>query len=219
MSKVHHLTLPFTEEQVRDLKVGDSVYLSGSLYTMRDMGHRRAVEMIRRGEALPFDLAAGAIWHCGPIVRKVEGQWQVVSAGSTTSSRFTPLGSELMRALKVRCIVGKGTMGAEAVTTMGEIGSCFLNSTGGCASLYAQQLAGVEAVYWTDLGLPEATWVLRANDLGPLVVGIDTHGESIFESRRKEMARVLPGIYERSHLDPAYALSYLPKRVTGKAGW
>ncbi len=219
MSKVYHLTLPFTEEQVRGLEVGDSVYLSGSLYTMRDMGHRRAVEMVRRGETLPFDLTAGAMWHCAPIVRKVDGQWQVVSAGSTTSSRFTPLGSELMRALKVRCIVGKGTMGAEAVTTMGEVGGCFLNSTGGCASLYAQQLAGVEAVYWTDLGLPEATWVLRANGLGPLVVGIDTHGQSIFDNRRKEMARVLPGIYERSHLDPAYALSYLPKRVTGKAGW
>lgn len=219
MSKVYHLMLPFTEEQVRGLNVGDSVYLSGSLYTMRDMGHRRAVEMVRRGEPLPFDLAAGAIWHCGPIVRKLGDQWQVVSAGSTTSSRFTALGSELVRAFKIRCTVGKGTMGAEAVATNSDVGSCFLNSTGGCASLYGQQIVKVEAVYWTDLGLPEATWVLQANELGPLVVGIDTHGESIFDARRKEMARVLPGIYERSHLDPDYALSYLPKRVTGKAGW
>lgn len=220
MSKEVRLELPITEEQVRDLTCGDVVYLSGNVYTMRDMGHRRAVEMLKRGEKLPFDLAKGAIWHCGPIVRqRADGKWEAVSAGSTTSSRFTYLGSDLIKALKVRCTIGKGTMLQKAVETMREIGSCYLNSTGGCASLYAGQIEEVVDVFWTDLGLPEATWVMKVRDLGPLVVGIDSHGNSLFEAIGKTMRANLMDIYRRSNLKPDYNLSYLPKRVPAKASW
>lgn len=223
MPNEYRFTLPVGEDEVRKLRVGDIVYLSGLVYTMRDMGHRRAVEMLKKGEALPFDLAAGAIWHCGPIVRKVsdgkaECSWQVVSAGSTTSSRFTRLGAELIRRLKVRFTVGKGTMGDEAVAAMGEVGSVYLNTTGGCACLYAEQIQAVEAVHWTDLGLPEATWVMRVDNLGPLVVGIDSHGGSLFENVRSQMKEKLGRIYQTAGLQKEYSLSYLPKRVPGKAG-
>jgi len=218
MSKVVHLELPITEEQVRDLSYGDSVYISGYVYTMRDMGHRRAVEMLKKGEKLPFDLAKGAIWHCGPIVRQQpSGKWEVVSAGSTTSSRFTYLGSDLIKSLGVRCIIGKGTMLQKAVETMSEVGSCFLNSTGGCAALYAEQVEEVAEVFWTELGLPEATWVLKVKDLGPLVVGIDSHGNSLFDVIGEKMREKLVGIYERANVQPNYNLSYLPKRVPAKA--
>lgn len=217
MAQEFRFTLPVTEDQVRQLHVGDVVYLSGTVFTMRDMGHRRAVTMLEEGSSLPFDLARGALWHCGPIVKQVDGGWEVVSAGSTTSSRFTALGAELIRRVKVRFTVGKGTMGPEAQKAMQEVGACYLNSTGGCAALYADQIKAVREVFWTDLGLPEATWVLEVENLGPLLVGIDSHGRSLFENIRGTMEEQLKKIYARSGLREDYSLTYMPKRVPGKA--
>ncbi len=220
VSKDVRLELPLTEEQVRDLNVGDNVYLSGYIFTMRDMGHRRAVEMLERGEELPFDLTKGAIWHCGPIVRKQsDGKWEIVAAGSTTSSRFTYLGSDLIKQLKVRSIIGKGTMGQPTVRAMNEVGACFLNTTGGCAALYAEQIEEVVDVFWTDLGLPEAIWWMKVKDMGPLVVGIDSHDKSLFDSIGETMRTNLKKTYQQSNIRLDYNLSYLPKRVAGKASY
>ncbi len=222
MTKEYHFQLPVTEEQIRQLNCGDTVYVSGLVHTMRDMGHRRAVDMLARGEKLPFDLHNGALWHCAPIVRKTpQGKWEAVSAGPTTSSRFTYLGSELMKALQVRCTIGKGTMLTKAIETMHAVGSCFLNSTGGCAALYAGKIEEVVNVFWTDLGLPEATWVLRVKDLGPLIVGIDSNKSSIFEQVGEKMRANLTSIYRNSGIDSQYSLAYLPKRVvaSSKGKW
>lgn len=217
MKKEVKLTLPVTEEQVRELNCGDIVYLSGSIYTMRDMGHRRAVEMLKSGQKLPFDLASGAVWHCGPIVRPKDGdRWEVMSAGSTTSSRFTTLGSELIRMLNMRCTIGKGTMNQEAVDTMKKAGSVFLNTTGGCAALYAQQIEELAGVYWKDLGLPEATWVMKIKDMGPLIVGIDSHGNSLYRNISVGLRELLDEQFEKSGISREYRYSYLPKRVAGK---
>jgi fumarate hydratase subunit beta len=217
MTKEYHFQAPLTEEQTRQLNVGDVVYLSGVVHTMRDMGHRRAIDMLARGEKLPFDLQGGMLWHCAPIVRKTPtGKWEVVSAGSTTSSRFTYLGSDLMRRLHLRFIIGKGTMLTKAVETIQELGSCFLNTTGGCAALYAGETEEVVDVHWTDLGLPEAIWVLRMKEFGPLIVGIDSHGQSLFEKVGATMRQNLVSAYEKSQLDPNYSLAYLPKRVIGR---
>jgi fumarate hydratase subunit beta len=218
MSKEWNLEFPLTEGQVRELHCGDVVYLSGVIYTMRDMGHRRAVDMLNRCEKLPFDLAAGAIWHCAPIVRKLsDGKWEAISAGSTTSSRFTYLGSDLLRLLNVRCTIGKGTMLETAVDTMQTVGSCFLNATGGCAALYAEKIQEVVDVFWTDLGLPEATWVLRVKDLGPLIVGIDSHGNSLYSQVGAAMKTRIKDALEKSGIEQTHNFSYLPKRVPGKA--
>jgi len=179
MNKEYYFTMPVEEKDIRQLEIGDIVYLTGTCYTMRDMGHRRSVEILQQEEMLPFNLSKGALWHCGPIVKKEGETWRVVSAGSTTSSRFTQLGAELIRQVKVRFTIGKGTMGADAIDAMKNIGACYLNSIGGCAALYAEQVKKVKMVFWTDLGLPEAIWVLEVEKLGPLVVGIDSHGNSL----------------------------------------
>jgi tartrate/fumarate subfamily iron-sulfur-dependent hydro-lyase beta chain len=228
MTREHRLTLPFSPEQAHELNCGDTVYLSGVIHTMRDMGHRRAVDMLARGERLPFDLRDGAIWHCGPIVRKfvppnssaalAQERWEVLSAGPTTSSRFNQLGPELMRSLRVRCTIGKGTMGDQAIQTMRDVGGCFLNATGGCGALYAGQIEEVVNVFWTDLGLPEAVWVLRAKELGPLVVGIDAHGNSLFGKIGAQMRSNLEAVYREAGIRRDYNLAYLPKRVAGKGG-
>jgi fumarate hydratase subunit beta len=218
MTKEYRFQLPVTEEQMRQLNFGDVVYLSGVVHTMRDMGHRRALDMLARGEKLPFDLRGGVLWHCAPIVRKTaEGKWEAISAGPTTSSRFTYLGSELIRRLQIRCTIGKGTMLSKAVETMKEVGSCFFNSTGGCAALYAGKIEEVVGVHWTDLGLPEATWMLRMKEFGPLIVGIDSHGNSLFEKIGITMRQNLVSIYKKSQIDANYSLAYLPKRVVASS--
>jgi len=213
MAKEFRIQLPVEEEVIRELRVGDIVYLSGLLCTLRDMGHRRAVDALARGESLPFDLSSAALWHAGPITRQVGDRWEVVSAGPTTSSRFTPLGSELIRRLGIRVVVGKGTMGPEAVHAMREVGCCFLNATGGCAVLYARQIEEVVAVHWLDLGQPEAAWVVRAREMGPLVVGIDSTGESLFERMLAQARPRLAHIQQTAGIDPTYPLTYLPRRV------
>jgi fumarate hydratase subunit beta len=219
MTKEYRLQAPITEAQVRQLNCGDAVYISGLVHTMRDMGHRRAVDMLARGERLPFDLEQGVLWHCAPIVKKTPaGKWQAVSAGPTTSSRFTYLGSELIKKLQIRCTIGKGTMLTKAVETMRDTGSCYLNSTGGCAALYAEKIEEVADVFWTDLGLPEATWVLRVRDLGPLIVGIDCNMNSIFEKVGQTMRTNLASIYAKSSIDPQRSLAYLPRRVVASSG-
>jgi fumarate hydratase subunit beta len=217
MTNEHRLQLPVSEEQISQLKLGDIVYLSGLVHTMRDMGHRRAVEMLRRREQLPFDLNNGAIWHCGPITRKnAESKWQVLSAGPTTSSRFNELGPELMKAFRVRCTIGKGTMSTKACETIRDVGGFFLNATGGCGALYAGQVEEVVNVYWTDLGMPEAVWVVRLNNLGPLIVGIDNKGNSLVDGMTRAMQDRLVSIYEQSGISGSRDLAYLPKRVVAK---
>jgi fumarate hydratase subunit beta len=217
MTNEHHLQLPVDEEQARRLKLGDIVYLSGLVHTMRDMGHRRAVDMFRRGEKLPFDLTNGTVWHCGPITRKDHaGKWQVLSAGPTTSSRFNELGPELMRAFGVRCTIGKGSMGMTAREAIRDIGGFFLNATGGCGALYADQVEEVTNVLWIDLGMPEAVWVVRVNRLGPLLVGIDSNGNSLADEIARTMHARLAAIYERSGISTDRDLAYLPKRVAAK---
>jgi fumarate hydratase subunit beta len=119
-------------------------------------GEIGVIESIQRGETPPFDLTDGAIWHLGPIARKVDEKWQIVAAGPTSSSRFTELGARLVEMRHVRFTIGKGTMGPPMVNALRKIGSVYLIATGGCAVLYAQQIADVENVHWLDLGMPEA---------------------------------------------------------------
>lgn len=217
MANTYHLNLPVSEEQMRQLHFGDVVYLSGLVLTMRDMSHRRAVDMITVGEKLPYDLRDGALWHCAPIVRKnAEDKWEAVAAGSTTSSKYSELGAELIRKLHVRCTIGKGTMFSPTVDAMEEVGACFLNATGGAAAMYACQIEEVVDVYWEDLGLPEALWLLRVKELGPFIVGIDSHRQSLFDMIGEKMRENLSEIYKKGNLDPNYKFTYLPKRVVAK---
>lgn len=213
MAREFKIQMPADEQAIRELRVGDIVYLSGPLCTLRDMGHRRAIDALDRGEKLPFDLAGSALWHSGPITRREGDRWRLVSAGPTTSSRFTPLGAELIRRLGIRVVVGKGTMGPRAIEAMKEVGGCFLNATGGCAVLYARQVEEVVDVQWLDLGEPEAAWVVVAREMGPLVVGIDSTGDTLFGRMRAKMTPRLVEVNRRAGIAQSDGFTYLPKRV------
>ncbi len=209
------LQIPVSESDARRLKVGDIVHLSGVLHTMRDMGHRRLIDMTKRGEKPPFELREGAIWHCGPITRKIGDKWEIVAAGPTSSSRFTELGAEVVKQFQVRITVGKGNMGPAMVGALKETGGVYLLATGGCAAIYAKQVVEVENVHWLDLGMPEAIWVLRVNNLGPLVVGIDSQGNALAKMVGDRVRTRIENICKEENIDPRRTYVWWPKKVAG----
>ncbi|MEM0449677.1 MAG: FumA C-terminus/TtdB family hydratase beta subunit [Methanomassiliicoccales archaeon] len=188
------LKTPLSEEDVRSLKAGDTVTISGIIYTGRDEMHQRALEYAREGRRLPFDLQGAAIFHAGPIVRKEGGGWKVVAAGPTTSSRLDPLEPEFIERFGVRAIIGKGGMSQQTVEAMQRHGCVYLAMTGGAAVLGAEGIVEVKDVEWLDLGMPEAFWALEVRGFGPLTVGIDAHGHSLYAKVREEVQENLPRV-------------------------
>jgi tartrate/fumarate subfamily iron-sulfur-dependent hydro-lyase beta chain len=172
---IKRITTPLKDKDVRDLKIGDIVSITGTIYTARDETHLRLLE-----EGSPVDLEGAVIFHCGPIVEKTDEGWEIVAAGPTTSSRMNSLEPKTIERFKIRGIIGKGGMDSNTLEAMKEYGCVYLAITGGAALLAAKSIERVESVYWLDLSMPEAMWVLKVKDFGPLVVAMDTKGESIY---------------------------------------
>ncbi len=158
-------------DDVLDLKVGDTVYLEGTLYTARDKAHYR---MFVEGEDPPVDLEGAAIFHAGPVVRKTDGGYEIVAVGPTTSTRMAAYTEDVVNA-GVRAIVGKGGLGDDAPEIL-EGEAVYLTAPGGCAALLGERVTRVKDVHWLDLGVPEAVWVLEVKEFGPLIVTVDAHG-------------------------------------------
>jgi len=186
MPREVRLVPPVTEAQARSLSCGDVVFLDGTVLAWRDRAIERMSELSAKGETFPEDLEGSVHWHCGPIVRKTSSGWTVISAGPTSSTRFSLAEVRAIEEFGVRLIVGKGGMYSEAREAMRRKGAAFLASVGGAASFYAKQITRVKAVHWLDLGLPEAIWVLEMKDFGPLLVTMDSSGASLYESLRIE---------------------------------
>jgi L(+)-tartrate dehydratase beta subunit len=176
------LTTPIKNEDIEDIKAGDVVYLDGYLITCRDVAHRRLIEL---GRKLPVDLKGLAIFHAGPIVAKDEnGKWQMISIGPTTSMRMEKFEKEFIAETGVKLIIGKGGMGPnteEGCKTHKALHAVF---PGGCAVLAATEVEEIEKVEWEDLGMPEALWVSRVKNFGPLIISIDTKGNNLFEKNK-----------------------------------
>jgi tartrate/fumarate subfamily iron-sulfur-dependent hydro-lyase beta chain len=215
--KIYHLTTPVTKEQAMALRVGDVVYLDGTVYTARDLAHERLFELADKGEKPGFDLNGGAVWHCGPVSRKKgENEWEVTSIGPTTSYRLTNETPRLLKEFGVRLIIGKGGMGFPTVRAMQEHGAAFLAATGGCASVYAENVKRVRNVYWADLGLAEAVWELEIAKLGALVVAIDSTGATLYEQIMKNAVSRLPQCYDNLGIkDPGYRVIHWPPTLAG----
>ena len=185
---VYRLSLPVSPEDVERLRVGDIVYLTGIVVTARDQTHRKILSIVESGGRLPVDLEGLAVYHCGPVVRRRGDAWEVVAAGPTTSYRMGMLVPRLVKATGARLVVGKGGLPEDAAKALAEAGGVYLAFPGGAGALAAKRIERVEAVYWLEeLGVPEALWVLRVREFGPLTVAIDTHGGNIY---REVAARV-----------------------------
>jgi fumarate hydratase class I len=170
-----HFTTPLTEADVRQLKVGDVVSLSGALYTGRDALHKYLST-----HDSPVDLNGQVIYHCGPVMLKDEdGVWHVKAAGPTTSIREEPYQADILRKFGVRAVIGKGGMGAKTLAGLKEVGAVYLNAIGGAAQFYADKITGVTGVdFLEEFGVPEAMWHLTVQDF-VAVVTMDSHGGSL----------------------------------------
>jgi fumarate hydratase subunit beta len=177
----YRLRTPISEEDVRKLRVGDILYVTGVIYTARDAAHRRIIDYLKEGKPLPFDLRGGVVYHCGPVVAKRDGQWVVIAGGPTTSARMELYEYEVIEKLGVRVVIGKGGMGRRTAEACAKYGAVYATYTGGAAVLAAQSIKRVVDVHWLDLGIPEAVWVLEVEDFGPLVVAIDSTGRNLIE--------------------------------------
>jgi len=198
---VHRLRTPIPEEDVRRLKAGDTIYVSGTVITARDAAHRRALELAREGKKLPEDHGGGDLYHCGPVARKVDEEWEIVAAGPTTSTRMEIFEADFIRLFGVRVIVGKGGMGPRTTEACRTYGAVYAAFTGGAGALAANAIRRVVGVEWLDLGMPEALWILEVEDFGPLVVAIDAHGNNLYERVRKEVEARKPRIYAKLGLE------------------
>ena len=178
--KEKQLTTPLTEADVRKLKVGDILLLSGTVFTARDKAHKRIIDYLRRKEKLPFDFGGGVIYHCGPLAKRAGKGWKVVSAGPTTSARMNDTAPEVIGKLGLKAVVGKGGMSEAVSRTLQKEGCVYLAYTGGAGVLAADKIEGVAGVFWLDLSAPEAVWMLKVSSFGPLVVAMDAHGGSLY---------------------------------------
>ena len=190
---MNELITPITEEQVRGLKVGDPVAISGVVFTGRDTVHK----YLHEGGELPegVSLEGGVIYHCGPVVMKDDnGEWQVTAAGPTTSIREEPYQADIMKKFGVRGVIGKGGMGPKTLAGCKEAGYVYLHGIGGAAQVLAEHITKVRNVFFLEeFGSPEAIWELEVDGF-PAVVTMDSHGKSLHD----EVAEASQAILEKN---------------------
>ena len=184
----HELQMPVTEEQVRRLRVNDTVTLQRTLYGIRDA---TLIHMFDRGRTTRFDLRGHAVIHTAPNVRKVPASadhpagYAPVCIGTTTSDRMERFTRPLMQRDGVRIIIGKGGMRDESLAAFRDLGGAYLAIVGGTAALETTWIEQIEDVDMDDLN-PESLWRFRIRDFGPLLVAMDSHGGSLYDAVRQE---------------------------------
>ncbi len=206
-----NITTPISDETIRDLKVGDSVALSGIMVTGRDAAHKWMIETFIKKtrppqgddmqvyEELKKLLKGSVIYHCGPVVSGLETkEYKFVAAGPTTSIREEPYQADVMKHFNIKGVIGKGGMGPKTLKGCEETPGVYFHAIGGAASYIAQTVTKVHGVFKMDFGVPEAMWVIEVKDF-PVVVTMDSHGGSqhaVIDDSSKE---VLNGLLERPY--------------------
>ncbi len=175
------LTTPLRTEDIKDLRAGDVVYLTGCLVTGRDDVHHRVV---REGMECPVDFNGIGIMHAGPIIDEQPDNNSLISIGPTSSIRMEADEAEFIEKTGVKIIVGKGGMGEKTAAACKEFGAIHCVYPGGCAVSAALHVEKLEDVFWRELGMPEALWVMKVKEFGPLIVSIDTEGNNLFEQNK-----------------------------------
>lgn len=183
---VYHWETPIADAFVRELNVGDLVYLSGKIFTARDRAHYRLRQLIDSGMGFEENLAGFALFHAGPIIGfDQEEKPKLLSIGPTTSIRMEPY-SDLIGRLGCKAIIGKGGMGPKTTQAMQKYGMVYLLAAHGCAAVHTKNFTHVYRSYWMDeYGMPEALWVMECRHFGPLIIGIDAKGRNLFEETKE----------------------------------
>jgi L(+)-tartrate dehydratase beta subunit len=184
----HEITFPTDVQKMRALHAGDTLTIQGHIVGIRDATQIRIFD---HGQEPPFSLAGAALLHTAPNVRKrPDGGYEPMCIGTTTSARMSRFTEGLLRDHGVRAIIGKGGLLTDALGPLSEHGGVYLAIVGGAAALETTQIEEIEEVAWEDL-MPECLWRFRVRDFGPLIVGMDAHGESLYENVQAEARRRL----------------------------
>jgi fumarate hydratase class I len=187
---MREIQIPISDEDIRSLKVGEPVLLSGIMVTGRDAAHKWMMETFIKKTREPQgdDLAVyeelkkllngAVIYHCGPVVSGLDSKdYKFVAAGPTTSIREEPYQAAVMKHFNVRGVIGKGGMGPKTLQGCAETPGVYFHAIGGAASFIAQRVVRVLGVHKMEFGVPEAMWVIEVKDF-PVVVTMDSHGGS-----------------------------------------
>lgn len=178
---IKRISTPLTDEKVRDLKAGDSILLSGVIYTARDAAHKRLVELLDEGKELPIDIKDSIIYFVGPSPTKPG--YAIGSAGPTTSYRMDAYSPRLLD-LGLKGMIGKGKRNKDVIDSMIKNTAVYFGAIGGAAALIARSITKCDIVAYEDLGA-EAIRRLEIKDM-PLTVVIDSEGNNLYEIGRKE---------------------------------
>lgn len=178
------ITPPLTDEVIRTLHAGDMVYITGTIYTARDAAHKRLVEMLDRGEAMPFDFDGQIVYYAGPAPAK-PGE-PIGSVGPTTSGRMDAYTPTLMRE-GLRAMIGKGLRSREVIDTLISETGVYFAAIGGAAALMSGCVKSAEVIAFDDLG-PEAIRRLHVEEL-PVIVAIDCEGNNSYDTERAKYAQ------------------------------
>jgi L(+)-tartrate dehydratase beta subunit len=190
----HRIRFPADEDTIRSLHAGDSVLVDGHIIGIRD---RTQIRIFDQGIEPPMDLSGAFLLHTAPGVRKIgPGKYEPVSIGTTTSARMVRFTEPLGRDYGVRAICGKGGLPDEAIEPMKRYGMVYFAIVGGAAALETTQIEEIEEVAWEEL-MPECLWKFRVKDFGPLTVGIDAHGTSLFHDVQEAAKKRLEALYAR----------------------
>ncbi|MBW4082317.1 fumarate hydratase [Paenibacillus sp. S150] len=184
-SREVRLTTPVSEEDIRSLRVGDVVILSGEMHTGRDALHKYLMD-----HEAPVDLDGAVIYHCGPVMLKDDEGWHVKAAGPTTSIREEPYQGDIIKKFGIRAVIGKGGMGPKTLKALQEHGGVYLNAIGGAAQYYAECIKKVNSVDFMEFGIPEAMWHLQVDGFAAIVT-MDAHGNSLHADVEKDSAAKL----------------------------
>jgi fumarate hydratase class I len=198
------LTTPISDEEIRSLKAGDTVYLNGIIVTGRDAAHKFMIEHFIKKPVQPEDeelheklkelLDGGVIYHCGPVVKTHDdGSYSFVAAGPTTSIREEVYQADVIKHFNLKGVIGKGGMAGNTLKACEEQPAVYLHAIGGAASYIAQSVKEVLGVYKLEFGVPEAMWVIRVEDF-PVVVTMDSHGTSLHTTIQARSKEVLAGL-------------------------
>ena len=195
------LQLPISEADVRKLKASDFVLLDGEIVLTAGLPtFERIQDYVAANQPLPIDITGGTLFHLGSYSQEVDGKFEVLYMNPTTSTRFNPFMPDFIRHFGLRMVGGKGGLDQASADAMKEVGCVYLSFLGGGAALHSAAIKAVVQVAWDDLVAHYRLVKLRVEALGPLVVGIDSHGNSSFEqlSRQAEdrMPEILRGLDE-----------------------
>jgi L(+)-tartrate dehydratase beta subunit len=191
----HEVTFPVTDPtEILKLRAGDEVVVQGHIIGIRD---RTQIRIFDQGQEPPMDLRGAFLLHTAPGVRKRDdGGYDPVCIGTTTSARMVRFTEPLGRDYGVRAICGKGGLPDEAIEPMRRYGMVYFAIVGGAAALETTQIEEIEEVAWEEL-MPECLWKFRVKDFGPLTVGIDAHGNSLFHDVQERAKKRLEELYAR----------------------